>query len=235
MTRNQFITPSVLPPAETYCRRLSIPLNVEYLALVAGALDELTYEDSFEQVTGITPAQAAAAFLKMFDGFTFDGDCMIGQIIAYVSASAPAGVIACDGATQLRTAYPDLYAAIDPFYIIDADHFSTPDLRGRSIMGTGTGPGLTTRNIGDILGEENHVLTVAESASHSHVDAGHSHAEGTAAPSIGAAITGVPVPAAIPSVGVTGVASANISSVGGGGGHNTIHPVNAVNYGIVAQ
>jgi microcystin-dependent protein len=213
---------------------LLIPLDVDYLALVAGALDELTYEDSFEQVTGITPAQAAAAFLKMFDSFTFDGDCMIGQIIGYVSTSAPAGVIACDGSTHLKSAYPDLYAVIDPFYIIDATHFSVPDLRGRVIVGVGTGPGLTTRNLGDILGEEKHTLTIAELAAHSHTDLGHTHVESAAAPNATTIGAGAPQPTAIPAGSVTGSGSANLTNTGGDSAHNNIQPSNAINYGIVA-
>lgn len=210
-------------------------MDVQYLSIVAGCLDDLRFPDNFQQVTGITPQQAADAFLKMFEQFNFDGDCMIGQIIAYVSTSAPAGVIACDGSTQLRTAYPDLYAAIDPFYVVDADHFTVPDLRGRVIVGVGTGPGLTARALGDLLGEESHVLTVAELASHTHVDAGHTHAESAAAPAFGAALVGVPIPSAVPVPGITGIGNASISSTGADTAHNTMQPSNALKYGIVAQ
>lgn len=55
--------------------------------------------------------------------------------------------------------------------------FNVPDKRGRTPVGGGTGAGLTQRNLGAQLGEENHVLTVAELAQHSHgvSDPGHSH------------------------------------------------------------
>jgi len=233
--RNRWITPNNLPPAETYCRRLIIPFDVEYLRIVVGCLDELRFPDSFEQVSGITPQQTADAFLSMFERFNFDGDCMIGQIIAYVSASPPAGTIPCDGATYLRTDYPDLYASIDSFYVVDADHFVTPDLRGRAIVGVGTGSGLTTRNLGDLFGEENHILTTGELASHSHTDIGHTHVEGTAAPSAVLIGVGAPAPTAVPSVGVTGSGNANLSNTGSNQPHNTCQPSNAINYAIVAQ
>lgn len=202
---------------------------------MVGCLDELRFPDSFEQVGGITPQQAADAFLSMFERFNFDGDCMIGQIIAYVSATSPAGTIPCDGATHLRTDYPDLYANIDGFYIVDADHFVVPDLRGRAIVGVGTGSGLTTRNLGDLFGEEDHTLTVAELAVHTHTDIGHTHVESAALPTAILLGVGLAAPSAVPAASVTGIGNANISNSGGGGAHNTCQPSNAINYAIIAQ
>lgn len=46
---------------------------------------------------------------------------------------------------------------------------STPDLRGRFVLGTGTGKGLTERKIDQTGGEESHVLTVAELPAHTHL------------------------------------------------------------------
>jgi microcystin-dependent protein len=60
-----------------------------------------------------------------------------------------------------------------------------PDCRGRTSIGTGQGTGLTNRNLGDIVSnEETHALTVAEEAvhthsvtqgTHTHTDSGHAH------------------------------------------------------------
>lgn len=46
--------------------------------------------------------------------------------------------------------------------------FNVPDYRGRTSIGTGTGSGLTARNLAAIGGEETHQLTVGELASHTH-------------------------------------------------------------------
>ncbi len=159
---------------------------------------------------------------------------MTAQIVGFAGDSIPAGWLECDGSTHLRTDWPNLYATLDTIFIVDADHFVVPDLRGRSIVGVGSGPGLTTRAMGDVGGEEAHVLTVAELASHTHTDTGHTHVEGTATPAVGAAITGVPVPSAVPSVGVTGSGSAVITNTGSGTAHNTMHPFLAVRYIIQA-
>lgn len=44
----------------------------------------------------------------------------------------------------------------------------TPDLRGRFVLGAGTGPGRTERRVGDLGGAETVTLSVAELPSHSH-------------------------------------------------------------------
>ena len=161
---------------------------------------------------------------------------MIGEIIAYAGSASPdARWLFCDGSSLLRADYPDLFAVIGVAYgASDGTHFNLPDLRGRVPMAAGAGAGLSARSIGDAIGEETHTLTSAEVPSHSHVDSGHTHSEIVATPSIGAAITGVPVPSAIPGVGVTGLGVANLSSSGGDGAHNNIQPSLAINFLIVA-
>ncbi|HEX2011138.1 MAG TPA: tail fiber protein [Roseateles sp.] len=46
--------------------------------------------------------------------------------------------------------------------------FALPDLRGRGPVGTGTGPGLGTIDLGQVGGQENAQLTVAQMPAHSH-------------------------------------------------------------------
>lgn len=46
--------------------------------------------------------------------------------------------------------------------------FALPDLRGRMLIGQGTGPGLTSTNIGERAGVEQQPLTLNELASHGH-------------------------------------------------------------------
>ena len=49
-----------------------------------------------------------------------------------------------------------------------SDKFFVPDLRGRSVVGAGTGRGLTNRALGVFGGQESHVLSVAEIPAHTH-------------------------------------------------------------------
>lgn len=98
------------------------------------------------------------------------------------AAAVRAGCLICDGAPYNRATYAALYAALggasSPFGQGDGSTtFNVPDYRGRTILGAGAGPGLTTRNRGDKGGEETHTLTVAEVATHAHgvTDPGHGH------------------------------------------------------------
>lgn len=233
-----WLTPDT-PATGFICRRLLIPNSVEFLAIVKGALLPLIYASNFEEFGSLTPGQTAAYFQDMFADFSraTDRTCrMIGEIVPYAGTTIPdPNWLFCDGASVLRADYPDLFAVIGTtFGAADSSHFNLPDMRGRSPVGAGTGSGLSSRAVGDSFGEEAHQLTVAELAAHTHTDAGHTHVEGTAAPAVGAAITGVPVPSAVPSAGVTGSGSASISTDGGDQAHNNMQPSLVVNFLIVA-
>lgn len=103
-----------------------------------------------------------------------------GEIRAFSGAVAPAGWLACNGATVLRATYPSLAAACIGGACGSGDGvttFTLPDGRGRALIGAGQGPGLANRVIGQTIGEESHLLSIAEMPSHSHGvnDPGHGH------------------------------------------------------------
>jgi len=231
------VTPDSVPAGEQ-CRVLFIPEEPHWIAAVTGALELLTLPGAWEFDGTLTPDEAATAWIDFFDRFCFrQGTCrMVGEIILWSSNTSPDSKwIPCDGSSLVRADYPDLFAVISTTYgSVAGTQFNIPDLRGRTALGVGTGSGLSTYALGDVGGEESHVLSTAETPSHSHSDTGHTHAEGIAAPSIGAAIVGVPVPSAIPAVGATGLGFANISSTGGDGAHNNLQPYLALTDLIVA-
>lgn len=211
-----YLTPNTLP-ADTICRVLFIPNDLDWLAQVTGALQELTFDYNWEQYGSVTVAQAVQAMTDMFDAFCFNqGVCrVVGEIILFAGATSPdARWLLCDGTSLLRADYPDLFNVIGTVYgAVDGTHFSLPDLRNRVPMGVGTNA------LGTTLGSATHTLTTAEMPIHTHTE-----------------ITAVAVlvdqttplgAAAIPGVGVTG-------SAGGGGAHNNIQPSIAMNYFIAA-
>jgi len=221
------------------CRTLFFPDGIDWLAIVAGALLPLTYANSFEPFGTATPAGTAAAFRQMFDSFSFSqGVCrMIGEIIAFAGSTNPnpSQWLPCDGASLERTTYTDLFNVIGTTYgSVDGTHFNLPDMRGRTPVAAGSGSGLTPRAIGDVFGEETHTLTNAEAPSHIHTDTGHAHVEGNSTPTLIAIGAGVPAPSAVPSIGSTASASANLTASGGDGSHNNVQPSLALNYFIVA-
>jgi microcystin-dependent protein len=75
----------------------------------------------------------------------------------------------CDGSIYSKTLYSELFSIIGITYGGDGvTTFAVPNLCGRTIIGTGTGPDLTTRLIGASGGEETHTLTSNEMPSHTH-------------------------------------------------------------------
>lgn len=145
---------------------------------------------------------------------------MIGLVLPIVTADVPGNMLLCDGATYNRVDYPALYAVLDTVFIIDVDTFFVPDLRGRTVIGAGSGTGLTTRNVNDDGGEETHQLTEAEMPSHVH--------------SIGIPDFSVPVAAPgevfVPAIDFL---PSFTGSAGGDVAHNNMQPFRALKYGIV--
>lgn len=157
------------------------------------------------------------------DGLLYEAKIpMIGMIIPFVTADPPPNVLPCDGATYLRVDYPNLYDLVDSFFIVDADHFTVPDLRGRTIIGAGEGSGLTSRSIGDEGGEELHQLTVSELASHDHTIP---LTATTLAVEPGEVTVLTPVP----------MFTQNTGATGGDDPHENMPPFYALNYGIIAS
>lgn len=164
---------------------------------------------------------------------------LIGTIFPLMTDSIPAGALECDGTVYNRVDYPALYTALASPYIVDADHFVTPDLRGRTIIGAGAGAGLSIYASGDTGGEESHQLTSGEMPSHSHgvTDPSHTHSEGNALPNATTVGPGAPQPTAIPGIGATGPAFTGISinASGGDGAHENRQPYFALRYAVWAS
>lgn len=218
-----YLTPDTLPTA-TRCGVLIYPDSDEFAANIRGALQELTYSWNFVQQGALTPDQTADAYVPMFDAFCFnEGTCrVIGEIVTYAGPTTPdAKWLPCDGSSLLRSDYPDLFTVIGTTYgSVDGSHFTLPDLQGRVPIGEGSGSGLSPRAIGDQGGEETHVLTIGELASHVH-GTGNSALLGTSVPPPLDALGPNPFPA------VTG-------STGSDDPHNNMQPFLTILYLIVA-
>jgi len=82
---------------------------------------------------------------------------------------APSGWALCDGQLLAISQNDALFSLLGTIYGGDGrTTFGLPDLRGRLPMHTGSGPGLTPRNLGQKFGSETTLLSVANIPSHSH-------------------------------------------------------------------
>ncbi len=95
---------------------------------------------------------------------------LLGQIQAFGFNFTPRGWAKCDGQLLAISGNSALFSLLGTTYGGDGrTTFALPDLRGRSGRHQGTGPGLSTVNIGQKAGSEQHTLIASEMPSHNHV------------------------------------------------------------------
>jgi microcystin-dependent protein len=196
---------------------------------------------------GITNAQLAAGI----DGGKLANDSVVnakladavknallpvGSIVPFGGSLAPDGFLLCDGTDYSQSEQSGLYAVLGTAFNQASGHpapaagrFRVPDLRGRSLMGVGTGIGLTARTLAGYGGAETHVLTEAQMPSHDHDIQLNgqlfSGPVGGATPGYVAGVRG--------DTGLGGPAgqwSYDVLHRGGGVAHNNTHPYLALNH-----
>lgn len=158
-----------------------------------------------------------------------------GTVVAFAGPAAPSGWLLCNGQAVSRTDYASLYAAIGTTFGQGngTTTFNLPDLRGRTVIGVGQGPGLTNRTRGQTGGEETHALTTQEMPQHDH------NFEWTrttdASTDVGPdGYLGITMPNLIRQNGATFNSTVSVNPAGGNGAHNTLPPYLALNYIIRA-
>lgn len=164
-----YLTPDIEPDNAT-CRALFIPNSEQFLAIVKGAIQELTEPESWVKFGTLTPEQAAAACVDMFDRLSFnEGSCrVIGEIILYAGDTNPYPEkwVVCDGNERLIADYPDLFDVIGYLYgAHDETHFWLPNLSLHVAMGAAPE---AEYPIGMYLGSDDIEVTESELEYHAH-------------------------------------------------------------------
>ncbi len=96
-------------------------------------------------------------------------DPFIGQIVMFGGNFAPRSWAFCNGQLLAISQNTALFSILGTTYGGDGrTTFALPDLRGRSAIHPGTGPGLSTIRLGQRGGTEYHTLTINEMPNHSH-------------------------------------------------------------------
>lgn len=206
--------------------RLALPNTLWFIAEVADALLSMTKSENWEQAGAVSIEDATSAASEALMSFQSE----VGTVKFGAWATIPDGYLLCDGATYLRTDYPTLYAVLHSAFIVDADHFITPDLVGKVSLGaSGAHP------VGQSGGEETHTLVSAEVPSHFHTTAPHTHSEITSVPFAWFQAAGPGPQTFIAGIGVTGAAAPSTNNSGGDGSHNNLQPYLALQAIIVAR
>lgn len=220
--RGRWLTPA-LPSAGSQYRLIRLPAAVDWQAPFWGALDDLRFSSNWQQLSGIAADDAAESFAALFDEWRMPNP-LIGSLFPFISDTLPANALACSGQTLLRADYPDLYAKLDPAWVVDADHFKLPDCRARAVIGSSAAApgGLTPRAMGATGGEENHTLSIFEMPDHNHF--------------YNAPLPAVPTAAVGVTPAVPGFTPGTATSITGGGGtHNNMMPYIAIRWAIWAK
>lgn len=93
----------------------------------------------------------------------------IGQVAAFGGGYVPSGWLPADGTLLSIASYSTLFGLIGTTYGGDGlSNFALPDLRGRTIVGAGTGGGLAPVALGQSFGTDTTTLTLGELPAHDH-------------------------------------------------------------------
>ncbi|WP_299679908.1 tail fiber protein [uncultured Dokdonia sp.] len=93
----------------------------------------------------------------------------IGEIVMFAGNFAPRSWAFCNGQLLPIAQNTALFSILGTTYGGDGrTTFALPDLRGRTPIHPGHGPGLSTYRLGERGGQEDHTLTVAEMPTHNH-------------------------------------------------------------------
>src|SRR5215475_4860563 len=97
----------------------------------------------------------------------------LGEIRMVPFNFAPKGWALCNGQILSIAQNTALFSLLGTTYGGNGvTTFALPDFRGRTPIHFGQGPGLSNRALGQVGGEENHTLIVAELPSHTHTARG---------------------------------------------------------------
>lgn len=107
-------------------------------------------------------AQTYSATVKADEPF-------VGEVRWFAGNFAPRGWAKCDGQLLPINQYQALFSLLGTIYGGDGrTTFALPDMRGRSMLSFGSGPGLTPKGLGAKSGQESVILNNAQIPEHNH-------------------------------------------------------------------
>jgi microcystin-dependent protein len=163
----------------------------------------------------------------------------IAEIRIFAGDFAPRSWAFCDGQLLPISQNTALFSLIGTTYGGDGRSTTAlPNLQGRAPMHPGRGPGLTARRLGERVGTETVTLVEAQIPSHTHTARGTTtNATPDIPPSNTTALArsgGDRLYKSIPAANAD-MASATLSTTGGGQAHTNLQPFLAINFIIALQ
>lgn len=164
-------------------------------------------------------------------------EVFIGTIAAFGFDFVPEGWAPCDGQLLSIAQNNALFSLLGTKYGGDGvNSFALPDLRGRTVIGRGMGPGLTPHTQGEMAGVENVTLMSTNLPAHVHGMTASSSDADTKSP-MGASLGSLGrESSAIYASGASGSTpvpmASNTTSAGGNQPHNNMQPYLVLNYCI---
>jgi microcystin-dependent protein len=156
-------------------------------------------------------------------------EAFLGEIRMFAGSVVPNGWRLCDGATLGIQANQALFSLLATTYGGDGQTtFALPDLRGRTPIAAGTGPGLSGRTMGQPTGTETVTLTVAHLPVHTHA-----LSASTAPATLTSPTSGVPAVGASTSYRTSGTPVATgmtLPATGGGASHENMQPFLTISF-----
>ena len=96
-------------------------------------------------------------------------ECYLGEIRMFAGNFAPRGYALAQGQLLSISQNTALFSILGTTYGGNGQTtFALPDLRGRAPIGQGQGPGLSSRDLGEVGGTETVTQTVSQMAMHTH-------------------------------------------------------------------
>ena len=179
---------------------------------------------------------AAAFFMLAPVSHAQADEPFLGQIVMVGFNFAPQGWAMCDGQLMPINQNTALFSLIGTYYGGDGiSTFALPDLRGRTPIHQGAGPGLQSYSVGQVGGEEQVSLTISQIPAHTHALLGQSALGSAASPAgnIWAAQSRLNIySSAVPDVSM---AAGSIGTSGAGQPHDNRSPYLTVTYIIALE
>ncbi len=163
----------------------------------------------------------------------------IAEIRIFAGNFAPRGWAFCDGQLLPVSQNTALFSLIGTTYGGDGRTTTAlPNLQGRAPMHPGRGPGLTARRLGEKLGVETVTLSEAQIPSHTHTARATTSRANVTTPSNTSSFARSAGGAAYhtaSSANLVDLASATLSTTGGGQAHANSQPFLTLNFIIALQ